>query len=221
MWDKTLKIMEEGASYFPEKMEFESTLTGMEGEVKNTLFIRYKNFLEELGKLKTEPVMVLRDGKDITKEYLEDMKKKEIKEKKKEEKGEKTYSSTDFDIFDRKNQKKLKLIKKGNEKIEGKEYAVYDFNLKIDDKNTLKGSVWINMEDAKPLKVLSTSEPLPKYTKELKTNLYYFEENGRVFLKKMEIEGWGSFLFYKRKFKMTTNFENYFPLNKDNSSNIP
>lgn len=214
LWEKTLKIIEETDFYYPEIMEIESIMTTMEGEVKNKFYIKYKNIEEGKGKIKTEPLTVIRDGKDITKEYIEDMKKEERKEKKKEKEDENAYTSSDFDIFNKKNQKNLKIVRKGVEKIEGREYAVYDFILKIDNKNNLKGSVWIDLENAKPLKVISTADPLPKYTKELKTNLYYFEENGKVFLKKMEVEGWGSFLFYKRKFKMTTLFENYLPLNK-------
>lgn len=213
LWDKTLKIIEETDLYYPEKMEVESIMTTMEGEVKNSFYIKYINSFEAEGKLKSEPVKVIRDGKDITKEYIEELKKEEKKEKKKEKEGEKSYSSSDFDVFNKKNQKNLKIVRKGVEKIEGKDYAIYDFTLKIDNKNNLKGSVWIDLENAKPLKVISTTDPLPKYTKELKTSLYYLEENGKVFLKKMEMEGWGSFLFYKRKFKMTTLFENYLPSN--------
>lgn len=214
LWEKTLKIIEETDLYYPETMEIESIMTTMEGEVKNSFYIKYINSLEAEGKLKSEPVKVIRDGKDITKEYIEDLKKEEKKEKKKEKEEEKSYSSSDFDIFNKKNQKNLKIVRKTVEKIEGRDYVLYDFILKIDHKNNLKGSVWIDLENAKPLKVISTTDPLPKYTKELKTSLYYMEENGKVFLKKMEVEGWGSFLFYKRKFKMKTLFENYLPSNK-------
>lgn len=214
LWVRASKIIEESDSYFPEIMEIESVMTTMEGEVKNSFYIKYINSFEAEGKLKADPVKVIRDGKDITKEYIEDLKKENKKEKKKEKEDENAYSSSDFDIFNKKNQKNLKIMRKGVEKIEGRDYAIYDFVLKIDKKNNLKGSVWIDLENAKPLKVISTTDPLPKYTKELKTSLYYMEENGKVFLKKMEVEGWGSFLFYKRRFKMTTLFENYLPLNK-------
>ena len=214
LWEKAVKILEESSELVPEKMVVESIMTNMDGEVKNQFLATYKTFVNEKGEIKTEIIEVIRDGKDITKEYKEDLNQKE-KSKKDEKKEKGSFSTDDFDVFHPKNQNKIKIQKKGTEIISGIEYVLYDFSQKIDEKTYQKGIAYLNSQSGKPYKVIFSQEPLPKYTKEMKATLIYKEiEDGKVILSEMEFEGYGSFVFYKRKFKFKTSFENYFSFKK-------
>lgn len=216
LWDKAVKLLEESNNLVPEIMVVESTMKNMDGEVKNHFKITYKTFIDEKGELKTEEIQVIRDGKDITKEYKEDLEKKKKKEKEKEKKETVTLSTDDFDIFHPKNQNKLKIQRKGTENINGNEYILYDFSQKIDEKTYQKGTAYLNSQSGCPYKVILSQEPLPKYTKEMKTTLIYKEiAKGKVVLSEMVFEGWGSFLFYKRRFEAKTSFDKYFEYSKN------
>lgn len=209
LWERTVEHLEKTKNYIPSKTKIENVIKSINGEIKNQFSIMYETKIDDKGNIKLEPVKVIRDGKDITEEYINDLKKREEKNKE-----EISVSTSDYDIFDKKNIKKIKYWKKGSEKIAEKEYGIFSFLLKINEKSKQEGLVWIEEESGKPLRVEFEVYPLPKYTKEMKNILYYGEENGNLFLKKMEMKGWGSFLFYKRKFEILMEFSNYFEYTK-------
>lgn len=215
LWERAVEHLEKTKSYIPAKTKIENIIKSINGEIKSQFSITYETKIDAEGNIKLEPVKVIRDGKDITKEYINDLKKREEKNKEKDEKQEISISTSDYDIFNKKNIEKIKYWKNGSEKIAEKEYEIFGFLLKIDEKSKEEGLSWIETESGKPLKVEFEVKPLPKYTKEMKTILYYGEENENLFLKKMEINGLGSLLFYKRKFKISMEFSNFFEYTKN------
>lgn len=205
LWEKAIKYVENGKYYIPEVMKVENLIMNADGEIKDKSSLIYKAKIESDKKIIYEIIKAFRNEKDITEQYLKDMKKFE------KEKGKENYKflGKDFDIFSPENKEKLDLRKIKIEKINNVDYFVYDFKLK-NEREEKFGSAWIELETGKPLKFYLTQKPLPKYTKELKIFFYFREHEGSSVLEKMEIEGLGSFLFFKRKFKVTTIFENYF-----------
>ncbi len=212
LWNKAVKTIEESSNLVPEIIKVEIVMTNMDGEIKNQSQITYKTLVDEKGEVKTEVIQFIRDGKDITKEYKEELKKREEKEKSKRARF--SFSADEFDIFSLEKQKNLKIQKKGTEVIDGIEYVLYDFFQKIDEKRNQKGIAYLNSQKGNPYKVVIFQEPPPKYTKEMKTVLIYKEiADGKVLLSQVEMEGLGSFMFFKRRFKVKTYFDGYILFN--------
>lgn len=135
-----------------EQLSILRKIKSINGEIKTQFLIAYETKIELKGNIKLEPVKVIKDGKDITKEYINDLKKSEEKNKKKDEKQEISISTSDYDIFDKKNIEKIKYWKNGSEKIAEKEYEIFGFFLKINEKSKQEGLAWIETKERKTTK---------------------------------------------------------------------
>lgn len=81
LWEKAVEHLEKTKNYIPSKTKIENVIKSINGEIKNQFSIIYETKIDEEGNIKFEPVKVIRDGKDITEEYINDLKKREEKNK--------------------------------------------------------------------------------------------------------------------------------------------
>ena len=144
LWERAVEHFEKTKNYIPSKTKIENIIKSINGEIKTQFSITYETKIELKGNIKLEPVKVIKDGKDITKEYINDLKK--------DEKQEISISTSDYDIFDKKNIEKIKYWKNGSEKIAEKEYEIFGFFLKINEKSKQEGLAWIETKERKTTK---------------------------------------------------------------------
>ncbi len=211
LWEKASKIVNSSQNLIPAITETESKILNTKGEVLNTGFFLYENYIDEKGGIKTKLVKAVRDGKDITKEILEE----EKIEKRKEKENKKSFELSDFDIFNPKEPKNLKIQREKEEIIGNKIYVLYKFTYKI-DKNLIQGRAYIESEEGIPSKIIYTINPLPMGVKSMETlTSYEKDEKGYVLIKKIETKGNASFLFFKRSFEINIKFRDYFEYKKN------
>jgi len=74
----------------------------------------------------------------------------------------------------------------------------------------IKGSAWVDEATGRPVKVEFTEDPLPRGAKSMLTTLHYGSGgNGQWILERMEFEGRGAFLFFKKRIRGDIAFSDY------------
>jgi hypothetical protein len=213
--------------YVPGKIYAKSEQLDGDGKTKE----QNEMWIEILpGEKEAKLIKALENGKDITKEKLEEEKK--IKEKAKE-KGKKNDEEQSIGLSSEEivpfltNSKKPVIYKfLGKEKENGVEYNVFEFlkeyiqkKGKKEEAIKHKGKIWLDAVSGMPVKSQYTYNPLPSMVKQMEINTTFVAEGGKFFAKDHKMYVKAGFLFFKKRFRISFVLDGYWKSEKENQGN--
>jgi len=226
LWAQAVRIYDKNKDLAPGKVFQKIQELDDDGRVKSESNVELSLALDGEGKIKSDIVKATKDGKDVTaeerKKAAERAKKEAEREKKKEaeraskgdagdasKEGSHSISSGD-NPFNADIQNGVRITEtNARETVDGRSCIRFGYSYPAPTEKPakgkpamVKGSAWIEEGTGNPVKVEFTNDPLPKGAKSMLTTLHYAGgENGSWVLKKMEFEGSGSFLFFKKRIR--------------------
>jgi hypothetical protein len=205
LWQKAVKIAEQNQAWVPGLVVTRTEELGKEDKVKHVDDMQVKLSLGEDGQIE-EDVTLFKDGKEV--EYVP---KKEEKSEEKSNDSEEVSFKISADFWNPDVQKMMTVTVRDQRKdILGKTCVAHDFIQKITEKEHIKGTAWIEENTGIPVEVQFTQKPLPKHVKQMTSTIrYQYISESDWYPQEMLMEASGGFLFIKKRFRITTNFSNY------------
>jgi hypothetical protein len=212
LWSKAVEFERQTkeAGIMPQTMVMTSIIKNKSGKVEESSEIKMK-MVEKGNEIETEIVSVIENGKDVTAEA----KKEAEKNKKESESSKKDDTSITFSFgespFDPDVQKNLIFKYESDTILYGTQVSVFTFTEKSEDgKSTTKGKTYLDSLTGMPLKVESSTEPLPRFVKKIAVTVNYSKsEDGYVIPSTAIVEGEGGFLFMKYFSESKITFSDY------------
>jgi hypothetical protein len=218
LWQKALDVFQKNSDWFPGKVTIFSEVLDRRGRSDSITKLHFNISIDDKGAIRTELMQAIKDGKDVS----ADMKKKlEIREAQNEKTAKKkdtlTISLADSPFNPDRQQDVTVRAYAEKQFLFGKICQRFDFSFRTEivrkdkaEKITWIGKAWLEESSGIPVKLEFSFEPLPKRVYSLRTiYLYEITATGDWFLKEIKVQGQGGFLFIKKGFRSTTNFDHY------------
>jgi hypothetical protein len=233
LWAKAVALYEANANWVPGSVYVHMQEVDKHGEPKDDRGheVWTRLYLNEEGELEDELVRMLDDGEDVTEE--EKAKREEEEAEREEDDDGDRVTMEGYVPFDPEHQDGI-TIRPGDEEdvVDGRRYAVYEFEDERenededddDEEMTVKGKVWLDVETGIPLRMVYTTDPLPKRVKKMVTSVTY-EYGGPDSwqAKTMSVKATGGILFIKKHFHMNMTFDDHWrmPEEEDETDSGP
>lgn len=163
------------AKIVPGTLTMATIVKKKDGSVESDSTVKFRT-VDKGDELDMELISAFENGKDVTAEARkknEDEKKQEAAKKKGEGEGSVSLSIGD-NPFEPSVQKSVKMVYKSDVTLDGKAASIFTFTEKsADGKSTMKGRAWLDASTGMPLKVESTTEPLPEHVEKMTTTTRY------------------------------------------------
>ncbi|MBU4267517.1 MAG: hypothetical protein KJ808_01505 [Acidobacteria bacterium] len=223
-WQKGVQAALLAKDYVPGKFYIKFEQLDSDGKTKD----QNEMWLELLpGDKETKLLKTLENGKDITKEALEKEREKKEKDKKKGKKndGDHTINFSNEEIvpFLTNSKKPVTYRYLGQEKENGVEYNVFEFQKEFIQKKgkkeeTIKhkGKIWLDVVSGMPVKSSYTYDPLPSMTKQMEMNTTFISVGDKFFIKDHKMYIKAGFLFIKKRFRISFVLDGYRKSDKEN-----
>jgi hypothetical protein len=214
LWTKAVTLYDANSNWVPGSIYMHMQEVDKHGEPKNNKGheVWTRLFLNEEGEVDTELIKMLDDGEDVTEEEKE---KREEEEDDDDDRNSVTMEG--YIPFDPEHQGGVTITRTGDEDVvDGRRYAVYEFEDERDPEDdddeemTVKGKVWLDVETGAPLRMVYTTDPLPKRVKKMVTSVTYEYEGPDAWnAATMSVKATGGILFIKKHFRMNMTFDEY------------
>jgi len=215
LWSKAVSIFEESENLVPGKVSITMQLKDRKGKLQDTHETLLKLYEDENGDVQSEVIKEVSNGVDVT------VQNKQSRENQGSDNSLSMSIGASESVFHPDNQTFLSIHRLEKPEIAGKSSAVaFSFILNPEDRESISGKAWIHSETGQPLKTVYSPSPLPKHVKEIETRDYYnLDISGRLILTKTEVSGMGGFLFIKKYFESSMQFDEHWEYNDKNSEN--
>ncbi len=214
LWDRAVSLQTQAENLIPGKLMMTMELKNRKKRVEMTQETYMAMVPDETGEITPKILKVLENGEDITEKTVKEVAEK--KAEKEDDDGDENSMSlsigAESSIFHPDNQEKITVERAlRTETLNGIETVKYTFRRKVDDEFSEVGSAWLDPKTGMPLKLESSPDPLPDHVQEMITvTLYGTDVQGRLIMKRTEINGEGGFLFIKKYFSTTILYDEYF-----------
>ena len=218
LWMQAVEIFETNKDLVPGKAIQKIQEIDDHGRVKSEQTIESSFSLDEAGKIRSNIIRALEDGKDITAEQ----RKKVVEAEKKDAKRKSDKRSHSLSLgnspFSAERQGDVRVTETTTrEMVDGAMCIRFEYSYpeKSEDRSkgkpaTVTGSAWIEEKTGRPRKLEFTTDPLPKHAKSMSTTVHYgADENGAWVAKRMLFEASGAFLFLDKRIRGDFLFSNY------------
>ena len=197
LWQKSLDVFTSNTRWHPKHMLVHTDEYDELGNLKSTTYTEIEYSIDEEGELKSEILIAVKDGKDITDRQ---------KRRRREESNPFLLSP-----FNPEFQKDIQVVPSGGTKtVEGRRCRGYRLSLEY-EKNHYSGTAWLEEESGAPLLLVLTMDSLPRFLDSMTMTFFYTYRDKRTwFTKKIHMEGSGTILFQKMVFRSETVLENHF-----------
>lgn len=226
-WQKGVQAALLAKDYVPGKFYIKFEKLDSDGKTKD----QNEMWLELLpGDKETKLLKALENSKDNTKEELEKerIKKEKNKDKSKKNDGDHTINFSSEEIVPFLTNSKKPVIYKylGQEKENGVEYNVFEFQKEFIQKKgtkketiTYQGKIWLDAVSGMPVKSSYTPNPLPSMVKQMEMNTTFISEGDKFFIKDHKMYIKAGFLFFKKRFRISFVLGGYRKSDKENQGN--
>ena len=184
------------AKIVPGTLSMATIVKKKDGSMESDSTMKFRT-VDKGDELDMELLSAVENGKDVTAEARK-KNEEEKKEATSKKEGEESVSTSIGDNpFEPSAQKNVKMVYKSDVTLDGKAASIFTFTEKsADGKSTLKGRAWLDAATGMPLKVESTTDPLPDHVEKMTTTtLYATTENGLWVPSSCVIAGEAAFLW--------------------------
>lgn len=160
------------ARIVPGALSMSTIVKKKDGTVESDSTLKFRT-VDKGDELDTELISAVEDGKDVTAEARK-KNEEEKKESKENKEGESLSVSIGDNPFEPEAQKRVKAAFKMDTVLDGRSASIFTFIEKsADGKSVLKGRAWLDSATGMPIKVESTTEPLPDHVEKMTTTTRY------------------------------------------------
>lgn len=203
LWQKAVTIIAQNETWVPGLITSRSEELGKKDDVKHVEESQVKLSLGPDQTIAEEIIAYSKDGKAVTPPTQS--------ENTEEEDSEDTSVGMGAEFWNPELQDQVTVTVRDERKtIQGKTCVAHDFMHRMDQKNRVKGTAWLDETTGAPVEVEFQPDPLPKHVDAMKSLLrYYSGSDGVCYLQEMLMEGAGGFLMIKQKFRVTVTMSDY------------
>ncbi len=174
LWQKAvgLAAAAEDAKIVPGTLYMSTIVKKKDGTVESDSTVKFRT-VDKGDELDMELLSAVENGKDVTEEARK-KNEEEKKDSKERKDGEPLSVSIGDNPFDPGVQKSVKAVYKMDVVVDGRAASIFTFTEKSPDgKSMLKGRAWLDSTTGMPIKVESTTDPLPDHVEKMTTTTRY------------------------------------------------
>ena len=200
LWHKAVEIAARNQDWVPGRACTRTEVLNKKGKVEHVEESELRIVPDENGRVKTEIVRVVKDGKDET---AEARKKQREAEKRASDRGGKHPFRTGKSPFLPEMQDSVVVQPLDSVVvIDSVRCAGFRFEERVAPDRRIVGTAWLDVKSGAPIVLEFEPRPLPKHVKDMRTRIRYRRTpDGGWYPVEMVTTGEGGFLFVKKRFR--------------------
>jgi len=201
LWRKAVELADHNRTWVPGLVILKANVFDGSGDLKDSYEYWSKQSASSDGSVKNETLRSLKNGQPIAPE-------------KKRPRSERSRNMPRFDThaFLPSEQERVSAVRTGQARtFEGVPCVAFRFTHKpADSRIALSGTAWLDQATGRPMFVQLAPNPLPPFVKNLLFTVSFAAMTGEEWYpSELRIEGAGGFAFFKRSFRSTMAFSDY------------
>lgn len=213
LWDEAVEIFSEYRDLTPGRMEIHFEQYNGRGKLVSTDETELLMWSDENGETTSRIVFARHNGEDVTEDRREDPdsgRPSFTGNGDGDENG--AFAGLQRSPFDPQEQSNVSVsVNDGLEVADGTEVRSFEFRHATGPDTYTAGTAWLDAESGEPVRLQLTIAPLPRFVDSFSMRQEFGrDEEGRWITRRLEFDGEGSFLFFRRRIESRLIFSEYF-----------